>query len=130
MKVFAGGPAGTAGQAVVTPGRVLAALRSELAERGVTVSGITITRLEGTLILLGGPVVRYRHGWLVWPAGRASQRGRPLFTVHSAGDPAGAARRLTHPSSTAGGPTVAWHHAAAGGFGVKPDVCGTDTPPQ
>lgn len=80
--------------AVIMPGQ---ALRSELAGRGVTVNSITATRLEGHLIVPGGPVVRYRDGWLVWPA------GGPLLSLHRAGDPAGASRRLPHPSRTTAG---------------------------
>jgi histidine kinase-like protein len=50
-------------------------------------------------LLAGGLAVRYCCGWLVWPAGRLSRQGRPLHTLHSAHDPAGAARRLTLPSA-------------------------------
>ena len=81
----------------MTPGRALAALLAELATCGLPVTGMAITRLQGTLTLPGGPVVRYCCGWLVWPAGRSSHRGRPLCTLHSAHDPAGAARRLALP---------------------------------
>jgi len=58
---------------------------------------MTLTRLQGTLTLADGLVVAYRCGWLMWPAGRASHRGRPLQTLHSALGAAGAARRLTQP---------------------------------
>jgi hypothetical protein len=44
----------------------------------------------GMLMLADGRVVICRRGWLSWPPGW----GRPLHAVHSAGDPAGAARRL------------------------------------
>jgi hypothetical protein len=80
--------------ATMTPGRALIALLAELAACGLPVAGMTITRLQGTLTLPGGPVVRYCCGWLVWPAGRPGHRGRPLRTLHSAHDPAGAARGL------------------------------------
>ena len=53
---------------------------------------MAITRLQGTLTLPGGPVVSYCCGWLLWPTDRSSHRGRPLHTLHSAHDPADAAR--------------------------------------
>jgi hypothetical protein len=77
-----------------TPGGALAALMSELTARGVSPAGMNLTRLQGTLILRGGVAVRYSCGWLGWPTGRTSQRGRPLHTLHEAHDAAGAARRL------------------------------------
>jgi hypothetical protein len=79
------------------PGRALQELRAELAARGLITAGMTITRLQGTLVLAGGPGVVYRYGWLFWPAGRLSCVGRPLYAVHQASDPAGAARRLAPP---------------------------------
>jgi len=82
----------TGGQ--LMPCQALARLRAELAARGVDMAGMTVTRWQGVLVLAGGPGVRYCRGWLFWPAGRLSRRGRPLCAVHSAGDPAGAARRL------------------------------------
>lgn len=85
---------GTAEIRPAAPSQALGALFTELAARGRGVRGMTVTRFEGTLTLAGGPAVRYRCGWLTWPAGRLSARGRPLLTVHNAGDPAGAARRL------------------------------------
>jgi hypothetical protein len=79
----------------MAPGRALAALRAELASCGLPANGMTITRLQGILTPASGPSVGYRCGWLMWPAGRLSRRGRPVYSVHRAGDPAGAARRLT-----------------------------------
>jgi len=78
-------------------GRALAALRAELDDRGMATQGMTITRLQGTMTLAGGPAVGYRCGWLFWPAGRLSRGGRPLYAAHRAQDPAGAARRLAPP---------------------------------
>ena len=78
----------------LTAGRALVALRAELAACRVPVTGMDLARWEGTLKLPGGLAVRYRCGWLIWPAGRPSGRGRPLHTLHNAHDPAGAARRL------------------------------------
>jgi hypothetical protein len=59
----------------------------------------------GALILPGGLAIRYGCGWLGWPTGRISQRGRPLHTLHGAHDVAGAARRLarTPAASTVSG---------------------------
>jgi hypothetical protein len=79
--------------------RALAALLAELDARGMATAGMTITRLQGTLTLAGGPAVAYRCGWLFWPAGRLSRRGRPLYSAHHAQDPAGAARRLARPGA-------------------------------
>ncbi len=76
------------------PGRALIALLGELAARGLPVTGMCLTRLQGTLTLPGGLAVSYCCGWLAWPSGRPSGRGRPLHTLHNAHDPAGAARRL------------------------------------
>lgn len=87
-------PARAFGGGVMTPGPALAALRAELAARGIATLGLTITRWQGTLALARGLAVVYRAGWLCWPAGRLSRNGRTIYAVHPAGDPAGAARRL------------------------------------
>lgn len=79
---------------LMPPGQALQGLRAELASRGVATAGMTVTRLQGMLTLAEGPGVGYRCGWLFWPAGRLSAGGRPLYAVHRAGDPSGAARRL------------------------------------
>jgi hypothetical protein len=84
---------------LMPPGRALEGLRVELAAWGLATAGMTITRLQGTLTLAGGPAVEYRCGWLFWPAGRLSRGGRPLYAAHRAQDPAGAARRLAPPSA-------------------------------
>ena len=78
----------------LTPGRALIALLGELDACGLPVTGMNLTRLQGTLTLPGGLAVSFCCGWLAWPAGRPSGRGRPLHTLHNAHDPAGAARRL------------------------------------
>ena len=82
---------------LMSPGRALEGLRVELAARGLATVGMTLTRLQGMLTLAEGPGVGYHCGWLFWPAGRLSIGGRPLYAVHRAGDPAGAARRLALP---------------------------------
>jgi hypothetical protein len=79
---------------VMPPGPALQGLRVELAARGVATIGMTLTRLQGVATLAEGSAVRYRCGWLFWPAGRLSRGGPPLYAVHWAGDPVGAARRL------------------------------------
>lgn len=89
LAVEPGGP-GQAG----TPGGTLIELLRELTARGLAPAGMSLSRLEGTLILPGGLAIRYGCGWLGWPTGRTSQRGRPLHTLHGAHDVAGAARRL------------------------------------
>lgn len=78
----------------LTPVQVLAALRAELAIRGVAITGMTLTRLGGVLILPGGFNVVCRSGWLWWRLGRLSGNGRQLHAIHPADDPVGAARRL------------------------------------
>ena len=79
------------------PGEVLAALRAELMARGAPTVGMTITRWRGNLTLADGSCVGYCFGWLLWPVGRLSCHGRPVYAIHPADDPAGAARRLALP---------------------------------
>ena len=87
-------PAQPGGRPVtLTPGRALIALLGELDACGLPVTGMNLTRLQGTLTLPGGLAVSFCCGWLAWPAGRPSGRGRPLHTLHNAHDPAGAARQ-------------------------------------
>lgn len=90
-------PGARAGLVTLSPGRALIALFKELSGHGIPVADMTLTRLQGRLTLADGLVVAYRCGWLIWSAGRASRRGRPLQTLHSALDTAGAARRLSQP---------------------------------
>jgi hypothetical protein len=91
---------------LMSPGRALEGLRAELAARGLATVGMTITRLQGMLRLAEGPGVGYCCGWLFWPAGRLSISGRPLYAVHRARDPAGAARRLAPPGHRVGNATA------------------------
>ncbi len=94
----------------LTPVLVLAALRAALAIRGVAITGMTLTRLGGVLILPGGFNVMCRSGWLWWRLGRLSGTGRPLHAIHPADDPVGAARRivllLAQPTESAGPPAA------------------------
>jgi hypothetical protein len=78
----------------VTPGEALSSLRTTLAGSGLTTVGMTLTRYAGTLFPADGPCIGYHYGFFWWPTGR-SRRGRPLYAIHDASDPAGAARRLT-----------------------------------
>jgi hypothetical protein len=66
---------------LMPPGLALAALRAELAARGLASAGMTVTRRQGILNLAGGSEVGYSRGWLFWPAGRLSRDGRPLYAV-------------------------------------------------
>jgi hypothetical protein len=76
--------------------RMLAALRAELADRGVTPGCMLATRLQATLDLPGGPTVTCRDGWLSWPAPPPGRNAGSAYAVHWAADLAGAASRLTH----------------------------------
>ena len=78
----------------MTPGEALSSLRTALADHGVITAGMTLSRHAGTLIPADGPCIGYHYGFFWWPAGR-SRRGRPLYAIHPATDPAGLARRLT-----------------------------------
>ena len=75
--------------------RVLAALRKELAARGVTTGGMVATRLQATLALPDGPTVTCRGGWLTWPVPGPGHHVGSACAVHWADDLAGATGRLT-----------------------------------
>jgi hypothetical protein len=77
----------------MTPGQALTALRDALATHGITTAGMTLTRHTGLLHPAHGPAIGYHHGLYWWPARPHS--ARPLYTIHDASDPAGAARRIT-----------------------------------
>ena len=72
----------------------LKTLVAEMAIRGLPLTSMPLTRLQAVLILPNGLAVQCCCGWLLWPTGRVSSRGRPLHTLHSIEDAAGAARRL------------------------------------
>ncbi|HUY47592.1 MAG TPA: ATP-binding protein [Streptosporangiaceae bacterium] len=74
-----------------TPVQVLEALSAELARHGTYTAWISAR--EGQLTLVQGRAIGYAAGFYWWPAGRLS-RGRPLYAIHAAQDPAGAARRI------------------------------------
>jgi hypothetical protein len=75
------------------PGYALTGLRAALAAHGITTTGMTLTRLSGTLYPAHGPNIGYHHGLYWWPA-RRPHRARPLYAIHDARDPPGAARRI------------------------------------
>jgi hypothetical protein len=77
----------------MTPGPALASLRDALTAHGITTTGMTLTRHAGVLHPAHGPNIGYQHGLYWWPAPRP-QRGRPLYAIHDAADPPGAARRI------------------------------------
>lgn len=81
--------------AAVTPSQALARLHGSLSERGIRTVGMTFSRNDGVLFPAGGQAVGYACGLFWWPAGRLRQ-GRPVYAIHSAADPQGAARRLAH----------------------------------
>ncbi len=85
----------------VTPGEALSSLRTTLADCGITTTGMTLTRHSGMLCPADGSCIGYHYGFFWWSAGR-SRRGRPLYAIHPATDPAGAARRLTRPQTRRG----------------------------
>ena len=78
----------------MTPSEALTGLRTTLADQGIITTGMTLTRHSGTLFPAEGSCIGYHYGFFWWPTGR-SRRGRPLYAIHSATDPAGLARRLT-----------------------------------
>src|SRR5216683_763628 len=88
--------------AAVTPGPALASLRAALAAYGITTTGMALARLSGTLYPGHGPAIGYHHGLYWWPA-RRPHRARPLYAIHDASDPPGAARRIaaSHQPATA-----------------------------
>lgn len=77
----------------VTPSQALARLHGSLTERGIRTVGMTFSSSDGVLFPAGGQAVGYACGLYWWPAGRLRQ-GRPVYSIHSAADPQGAARRL------------------------------------
>jgi hypothetical protein len=66
---------------VTTAGRALAALRGELAGRGLRADAMMLARWHGQLSPAGGPAVGYAAGLFWWPAGRVSRDGFYRFTL-------------------------------------------------
>ena len=76
----------------MTPSEALTGLRTTLADHGIITAGVTLTRHSGALFPVEGSCIGYHYGFFWWPAG-CSSHGRPLYAIHPATDPAGAARR-------------------------------------
>jgi hypothetical protein len=77
----------------VTPRQALTDLHGTLAARGIRTVGMTFGHQDGMLFPYAGDAVGYACGLFWWPAGRL-RHGRPVYTIHPAGDPHGAARRI------------------------------------
>jgi hypothetical protein len=84
----------------VSPSQALAWLHWSLSEHGIRTVGMTLSRSDGVLFPACGQAVGYAHGLYWWPA--RVRDGRPVYAIHPAADPHGAARRLAH----------AWQRAA------------------
>jgi hypothetical protein len=74
-------------------GQALAGLRDALAALGIATAGLTLTRHNGELHPAHGPAIGYHGGLYWWPA-RRTHATRPIYAIHDATDPAGAARRI------------------------------------
>ena len=77
----------------MTPSQALTSLHGPLAERGIQTVGLDFGHRDGLLFPDSGNVIGYACGLFWWPAGRL-RRGRPVYTIHPATDPDGAARRI------------------------------------
>ena len=78
----------------MTPGQALTGLRDALAAHDITTAGMTLARHTGILHPAHGPAIGYHYGLYWWPA-RRPHTARPLYAIHDASDPAGAARRIS-----------------------------------
>jgi hypothetical protein len=76
-----------------TTSQALTGLRAALAALGIATAGLTLTRHNGKLHPEHGPVIGYHAGLYWWPA-RRRHASRPIYAIHDARDPAGAARRI------------------------------------
>jgi serine/threonine-protein kinase RsbW len=85
-------------------GQALTGLRDALTALGITTTGLTLTRYNGKLHPEHGPAIGYHGGLYWWPA-RRRHATRPVYAIHDARDPAGAARRIAphhQPATLAG----------------------------
>jgi serine/threonine-protein kinase RsbW len=73
--------------------QAMTGLRAALAALGIATAGLTLTRYSGKLHPEDGPVIGYHAGLYWWPA-RRRHASRPIYAIHDARDPAGAARRI------------------------------------
>jgi serine/threonine-protein kinase RsbW len=86
-----------------TTSQALTGLRDALAARGIATTGMTLTRHTGKLHPAHGPAIGY-HGGLYWWPVRRLHASKPIYAIHDARDPAGAARRIAphHQPATPG----------------------------
>lgn len=77
----------------MTSSKALVDLLHSLSERDVQSKGMTLARGSGWLIPDSGHPIGYWRGYYWWPSGRLGE-GRPVYAIHPANDPAGAARRI------------------------------------
>jgi serine/threonine-protein kinase RsbW len=93
---------------MTSAGRALTGLRDALAALGIATTGLILTRHNGTLHPEHGPAVGY-HGGLYWWPVRRLHASRPVYAIHDATDPAGAARRIASHHSPPPWPTeIGW----------------------
>jgi serine/threonine-protein kinase RsbW len=78
---------------ITSAGQALTALRAALAALGIATACLTLTRHNGKLHPAHGPAIGYHSGLYWWPA-RRLHASRPIYAIHDASDPAGAARRI------------------------------------
>jgi hypothetical protein len=78
---------------MTSAGQALTGLRDALAALGIATAGLTLTRHNGKLHPAHGPAIGYHGGLYWWPA-RRMHATRPIYAIHDATDPAGAARRI------------------------------------
>ena len=78
---------------IIGPSQALTGLRDALAAHGIATTGLTLTRHNGKLHPEHGPAIGYHCGLYWWPA-RRLHASRPVYAIHDASDPAGAARRI------------------------------------
>jgi serine/threonine-protein kinase RsbW len=86
-------PASDPAQGPGTTSQALTGLRDALAAHGIATTGMTLTRHTGKLHPAHGPAIGYHFGLYWWPA-RHLHASRPIYAIHDASDPAGAARRI------------------------------------
>jgi hypothetical protein len=77
----------------VTPNQALTSLRQSLAEREIPTVGMTVTRRAGVLFPAARTTIGYSFGLFWWRTG-CQHDGRPVYAIHPASDPNGAARRI------------------------------------
>jgi serine/threonine-protein kinase RsbW len=78
---------------MTSAGQALTGLRDALSALGIATTGLTLTRHNGKLHPEHGPAIGYRGGLYWWPA-RRRHASRPIYAIHDARDPVGAARRI------------------------------------